>query len=161
LLEIILAAVLLAGGLAITAGAYHHVVTRARVGDTQVLLAGLGRATAALPEDVALSVLAAADDRHLLDALCADRQALAALQGVSPYLWKCAEGAATCVDAWGTPLRIITRSTADAAFDQRLQLAGGGAIYESAGPDRDFGDAGPARRMDNLRSDDPDLSVIE
>jgi len=159
LVEIALAVVLLAGVLAVVAAAYNHVLTQARVGETQVLLTSLSRATVALDEHAALRVLQDDDEQGVLAAICADPAASAAMHDVSPYLWRCSSGVIRCVDAWRTPIRVVTRSTTDAALGQRLQLAGGGALYESAGPDRDFGTDNTARRMDNLRSDDPDIAL--
>jgi len=55
------------------------------------------------------------------------------------------------VDPWGVPLRYHgVRS------DIPYVVANEGRpVFVSAGPDRDFGDNDPARKGDNLRSDDP------
>jgi hypothetical protein len=90
------------------------------------------------------------------------------MQGVSPHLWECVAQSADddaragrCVDAWSTAIRIITTGNVADVQGRRLELAGGGAIFESAGPDRDFGDDSPVRQMDNMSSDDPSVALGE
>jgi type II secretory pathway pseudopilin PulG len=71
------------------------------------------------------------------------------LDALPPSLWR---DARIIVDPWGTPLRY--HATPE---DSPLVKANNNRpLFVSAGPDRDFGDASPARLGDNLRSDDPD-----
>jgi len=163
--EMTLAVVLLAGLLALVAAAYNHVLTRARVDDTRVLLARLRGAAIRLEGVSAENGENPVPGVSLLEALCREPTAAVMLRDISPNLWRCidekAAGArlAYCVDAWGTPIRVITAAGLDATTDRRLQLAGGDAIFESAGPDREFGDENSIHAMDNIGSDDPSAAV--
>lgn len=157
LVEVALSVVVIAAGLALAAAGYNHVLTQARVSETRALLVGLAKAATALDEETALRVQQAADSAEVLRAICTDGRASAQMGDASAYLWRCSTGVIRCVDAWRAPIRVITVGTMGVALGQRLQLAGGGVVFESAGPDGDFGDENSARRMDNLRSDDPDV----
>ena len=55
------------------------------------------------------------------------------------------------VDPWGTRLRYYPPDSKDA----KVRANGGRPIFESAGPDRLFGDGDLSASGDNLRSDDP------
>ena len=61
------------------------------------------------------------------------------------------------LDPWGLELRYLTERNLTPA--QRAQLIGDGAlvmpVFESAGPDRDFGDRDSSGMQDNLSSDIP------
>lgn len=54
------------------------------------------------------------------------------------------------VDPWGTPLRYYPPGSTD----PEVRANRGKPLFESAGPDRDFGDRAVAAIGDNLRSDD-------
>lgn len=72
------------------------------------------------------------------------------LEALPPSLWL-GPGKKNLVDPWGMPLRYHY----DPALSPFVRANGGRPVFESAGPDRDFGDDDPARLGDNLRSDDP------
>jgi hypothetical protein len=55
------------------------------------------------------------------------------------------------VDPWGMPLRYHSEKSKH----PEVAANGGRPVFESAGPDRDFGDLDPSAVGDNLRSDDP------
>ncbi len=59
-----------------------------------------------------------------------------------------------CRDAWGNPIRYIPSKTVIPQFTGRIQLTGGKPIFESAGPDGDFGDDTIGSQSDNIRGDD-------
>jgi len=58
--------------------------------------------------------------------------------------------AKTLVDAWGTPLRYVTADHASPELRRRVAANGGRPIFDSAGPDRQFGPT-------QARPDGPDL----
>lgn len=72
------------------------------------------------------------------------------LEALPESLWQ-GPGRKNLVDPWGTPLRYYS----DPAESRLVRANSGRPVFESAGPDREFGDTDPVRLGDNLRSDDP------
>jgi Tfp pilus assembly protein PilE len=156
-MEMVLITALLGAVLVLISGIYEHWLTRARVADTRVLLARLCAATELARLDAPNAAPAPTRTSDLVRRLCAAPESAALLAELSPHLLNCEAAVPRCVDAWGTPIRFISPASVDSELQRRIQLAAGRAIFESAGPDRDFGERNPTRRIDNLRSDEPDL----
>lgn len=72
------------------------------------------------------------------------------LEAFPPSLWE-GPGYKNLIDPWGTRMRYH----AEDRVSKLVRANGGRPVFESAGPDRDFGDNDPTRIGDNLRSDDP------
>jgi len=70
---------------------------------------------------------------------------------VLPSCLRGGPGRVRLLDPWGTPLRYLPADS----DNPRVKANGGRPIFESAGPDRDFGDTNPVALGNNLRSDDP------
>jgi hypothetical protein len=154
-LVLLTAAIMLA--LWTVAGLYNYYLNEAKVAQVRVLLEGLGQAAAAHAEVTGTYPPGRPDD--------ASGPALLALQRVdasaarieelrSPLLFF-SHGKLRCVDPWGTSLRYLTAESDHLEHRRRVQFNGDVPIFESAGPDRDFGDTVSARRVDNICGDDP------
>ena len=88
-----------------------------------------------------------------LAALEGEAAAWEAVQSVSPLLVGESGEEKRCFrDGWGTPVRYLTGKGARKARE-RVRIHGGRPIFESAGPDRNFGDGYPASLPDNLATD--------
>ncbi len=85
-----------------------------------------------------------------------------ALEAFPPSLWS-GPGYKNLIDPWGTPLRYHAEEDGarrDSRTSKIVRANSGRPVFESAGPDRDFGDTDPSRLGDNLRSDDPGPDVF-
>jgi type II secretory pathway pseudopilin PulG len=164
--ELLLAVVVLALTLAAITGLYARLVDQAKIRDTTRMIAALARAVELYHEaagDYPECPAGPADaviERLLTLPQCARIIESAAPQG-SQRLGVASAPARFSRDAWGTPLRYVSPSAVLPFFSERIRLAGGVPIFESAGPDLRFGDTDTMRQPDNIRSDEPLAVVID
>ena len=92
-----------------------------------------------------------ADSRQCLRLLAGHPSSGSLLGRLSPTLRGDSPSGPVVVDPWLQPLRYIT----DRADPERFRANGSRPIFESAGPDRDFGDHDPAASLDNIATDEP------
>ena len=89
--------------------------------------------------------------RRCLQVLTTHPSFAALRQTLPPVLRDDRPGRAALTDPWSRPLRYIT-----AASDPgRANANAGRPVFESAGPDRHFGDTDPGATLDNLATDEP------
>jgi type II secretory pathway pseudopilin PulG len=153
LLACALAGLLLAGA----AGLYDHYLDKSKIEAARSLIAALARAASLYHESTGAyppGRIDAGCDRALI-ALHASPRPAQTLKGVSGPWLAAVNGLPRCVDPWGREVRYLTDLTEVAAYRRRLIQNGGVPIFESAGPDRDFGDSEPGDQSDNIRSDEP------
>jgi type II secretory pathway pseudopilin PulG len=135
---------LLTGWMATSRQAAKHDLAILLLRDLDIALARYHRATGSYPPSYgphsAISVTLILKDHERTAPI---------LEALPSSVWR---GARTIVDPWGTPLRYF----ATPADSPMVKANNNRPLFVSAGPDRDFGDANPARIGDNLRSDDPD-----
>ena len=154
--EVLLCAIFLALALAAIAGFHHNFVTQEKVADTRRLLALLDRGMRVFEQKTgALPDVNAIEASPVVEVLLTEREVMDVLDDASVFLLYREDEGVECRDAWGTPIRYIPAAAATPALARRIRLAGGRPIFESAGPDRDFGDAEPQRASDNIASDEP------
>jgi type II secretory pathway pseudopilin PulG len=157
LVEMVLAAALLALVLAGAAGLYDHCLNEAKVQQVAALIHGLGSALAAYAEVTGAYPPGRVDEASdpALAALQTAPASAAQIQKVKSNLVFLSDGKWRCVDPWGRPLRYLTARSNRPEPRRRVEANGGVPIFESAGPDRDFGDVISARQADNICGDDP------
>ena len=155
--EVVLIAGLIMVVLAVGAGLYDHHLNRVKVRQVTVLIDALRRAAAAHAETAGAYPLGRRDDA--CDPALAVMQKMpgsaAQLQAAGSSLLFLSDGKLRCIDPWGLPLRYLTVRSELREHRRRVEANGGMPIFESAGPDRDFGDTNSARQGDNICSDDP------
>ena len=157
LIELLVACTILGGGLLLVAGLYDHYLDQAKAGAARELIAALARAAAVYREATSADPPGRMDtgcDRALR-AIRAHPASAAVLKEDSVPRLLTTDGLTRCVDPWGIPVRYLTDRSEHPEHRRRILAGGGNPIFECAGPDRDFGDANPPARLDNLRSDDP------
>jgi len=153
LIELVAVAVLLAAVLLLLARVVEHARTKAKRELAVRVLASLDAALQAYREahGVWPPGRSDGDASACLAVLCADPATEPARRRL-PKSWRQAcEQAGVCADPWGTPLRYVT----EARDPARVLANGGRPFFECAGPDRDFGDADLARRLDNILTNEP------
>lgn len=141
--------------LVIVAGAIRHVRDDAKVAQTHRFLSRLDRALSVYHKAHASYPAGGLDagSADCLAALKADPSAWSVLDGLSPRLIARPAGKPRYFqDGWGTPLRYIT-AAGSSSMQDRVAVHDGRPIFESAGPDRDFGHRDLAGLTDNLATD--------
>ncbi len=155
--ELVLSAALLMLVLAVVAGLYDHYLNDAKVRQMTTLIHDLSEAAALYSQ--ATGAYPRGRDDGACDSALATMQMVPApaahLQALGSGLLFLSDGKLRCVDPWGRPLRYLTARSAQPEHRRRVQANGGVPIFESAGPDRDFGDTDSACQADNICSDDP------
>lgn len=155
--ELVLSAALIMLVLAVVAGLYDHCLNDAKVRQMSALIQGLNEA-AALYFQATGTYPCGREDGACDSALAAMQMVpapAAHLQALGSSLLFLSDGKLRCVDPWGRPLRYLTARSAQPEHRRRAEANGGVPIFESAGPDRDFGDTDTARQADNICGDDP------
>ena len=160
--ELALSAVMIVGALMLVAGLYEHYLNRAKVRQVSNLIEGLSQAAAVYRETTGAYPPGRWGDTcgPALAGLQMVSASAAQLDKLGSSLLFLADGKLRCIDPWGQPLRYLTDRSAGPERRRRVQDNGEVPIFESAGPDRDFGDADTSRQADNICSDDPDYSVL-
>ncbi len=93
------------------------------------------------------------DSQEALAAMLAERDSAVVLHDWPEALAGKAPQAGQFRDPWGRPFRYVTAVGADREQGERLDMDNGVPIFESSGPDGDFGDLRPEAQEDNLASD--------
>lgn len=154
LVEMVIAVVLIGASLFLLVGWTNAIRTRAKIALARRVLVELDRALIRYYESekrYPVSPDAESDPTPIADALWLHRTSRDLKEAVPKSLWS-TRGRRTLLDPWGRPLRY--RSSASRSPD--VETNENRPIFESAGPDGDFGDDDPQYQGDNLRSDDPD-----
>ncbi|MFH0980505.1 MAG: hypothetical protein V2A79_03075 [Planctomycetota bacterium] len=155
--EFLLSAALLVLVLAVLAGLYDHYLNRAKVRQVSALIHGLSRAAAVYAEVTGAPPPGRGDEAcdPALAAMQATPASSAQLQSLGSTLLFLSDGKLRCMDAWGRPLHYLTARSERPGHRRRVETNGGVPIFESAGPDRDFGHTDSSREADNIGSDEP------
>jgi type II secretory pathway pseudopilin PulG len=156
-LEVLLAAGVLALLVTASAGLYTNGLDRVKTRQAGELLGSLDRAVRAYGQACGTYPPGSADGalRRVLPQLLGVDESRRELSGVSPVLLFSIDGRPHCQDPWGVAVRCFTTRTREPRFAALVQRNDGVPVFESAGPDRDFGDSDAARQADNVRSDEP------
>jgi len=156
-LGVVVAGVVLALLLVILSGLYDHSLDRVKTRQAVALIATLDRAVRAYADAGGTHPPGSPDAglRRVLPTLLSVPESRKHLAELTPALLFLVDGQPRCQDPWGRPIRCLTDRAASAAFRDRVQRNHGVPVFESAGPDRDFGDNSDARQADNVRSDEP------
>ncbi|UCG17477.1 MAG: hypothetical protein JSV19_05490 [Phycisphaerales bacterium] len=156
-LEIILVVGVLALAITIVSGLYTHALDRVKTRQATVLIATLDQAVRAYADACGSYPRGSPDAslRRVLPALLSIPESKRRLAALSPALLFVVDGQPRCHDPWGQQLRCLTDRVAAPASARRVENNDRVPVFESGGPDRDFGDNDPARRADNIRSDEP------
>ena len=155
--ELVLIAGLTILVLLVVAGLYDHYLNRAKVRQMTELVRGLSQAAALYAEATGEQPRGRADDEcdPVLAALQMVPAPSAHMQTLGSRLLFLSDGKLRCIDPWGRSLRYLSVNSERPEHRRRTEANGGIPIFESAGPDRDFGDHDSARQADNIASDDP------
>jgi type II secretory pathway pseudopilin PulG len=152
LIEMTIVVIVIAAGLFLLVGwmdglrrsAKHDLAVR-MLADLDRALARYHRSTGFYP----ISYGSNSADQAVVELLSCDRSR-SVLEALPMVLWL-GPARSNLVDPWGTPLRYFS-----AESDLPVVKANNGRpVFESAGPDRAFGDQDAAALGDDLRSDDP------
>ena len=152
--EVALLAITVALALAVVTGIHGYLVKKAKEKSMAALLEKLTRSTLIYHAEYGVyipSTTLTADPvvkTYLKQPECAS-----SFDNVSEFLLD--RSTFTCKDAWGTPIRYIPVNISVPSLAQRVKMAGDIPLFESAGPDRSFGDDSLGQQSDNLRSDGP------
>ena len=155
--ELILIAALTMLVLLVVAGLYDHYLNKAKVQQVTELVHGLGQAAVLYTEATGGYPRGRADGAcaPVLAAMQVAPAPAAHIQSIGSGLMFLSDGKLRCVDPWGRPLRYRWARSVRREHRRRVETNGGIPIFESAGPDRDFGDNDSAHQADNIASDDP------
>lgn len=156
-LEVILVVGVLALAITIVSGLYAHALDRAKTRQATVLIATLDQAVRAYADACGSYPPGSPDAslRRVLPALLSIPESKRRFATLSGALLFVVDGQPRCRDPWGQRLRCLTDRVAAPESARRVEHNDRVPVFESAGPDRDFGDGDPARRADNIRSDEP------
>jgi len=160
--ELILVAALITLVLLVAAGLYDHYLNKAKVRQVTEVVHVLSQA-AAMYCDVTGDYPRGRADGACDPVLAAMQRVpapVAHIQSIDSSLLFLSDGKLRCTDPWGKPLRYLSVGSEPPEHRRRVETNGRIPIFESAGPDRDFGDDDSTGQADNIASDDPNSTGL-
>ena len=151
--EVALLAIIIALALAAVTGIHGYLVNKAKEKSTVSLLEKLNRSTLIYHAEYRTYFPSTTlTTGPVVETYLKLPECASSFDNVSEFLLD--RSAFSCKDAWGTPIRYIPVNISVPALAQRVKMAGDIPLFESAGPDRNFGDESAEQQSDNLRSDE-------